>query len=279
MEVPAPALVGDAVPELKTAAAPTTVEVAPRAELVKVAVNFLRHSNVQEADLGQKVVFLEKKGLTKAEIDQALSLASAHPVVMPHLESSPLPSLQSMGNTPQTPWISLIVTAAIAGGISGLVAPYLQELLGNYIPWVRVRREARDAREQRILEANDTIERMEKHLQRQADSLEAVKAAQERQNQHNHPEVEIAVLRAEMTALRNMMHSLRTSIQRQSSFNSGILSPSSRSMNSNHATPTAETSQGITPTSNSNNNSSNHLHQSPNNNDILLRVAESTATP
>lgn len=44
-----------------------------RQDLINSAVSFLSSANVQSADKSKKVAFLEKKGLTQAEIDEAFN--------------------------------------------------------------------------------------------------------------------------------------------------------------------------------------------------------------
>ncbi|KAI8365672.1 peroxisomal membrane anchor protein conserved region-domain-containing protein [Choanephora cucurbitarum] len=62
-----------------------------RQDLIKSAVSFLSSPNVQSADKEKKIAFLQKKGLTEAEIDEAFQQSS----------TSSLPVLPSRTHYPQ----------------------------------------------------------------------------------------------------------------------------------------------------------------------------------
>ncbi|OBZ87148.1 Peroxisomal membrane protein PEX14 [Choanephora cucurbitarum] len=57
-----------------------------RQDLIKSAVSFLSSPNVQSADKEKKIAFLQKKGLTQAEIDEAFKQTNTN-------ETKPTPSL------------------------------------------------------------------------------------------------------------------------------------------------------------------------------------------
>lgn len=46
-----------------------------RETLIQNAVNFLQDQSVQSSPVSSRIIFLEKKGLSRAEIDQALDIA------------------------------------------------------------------------------------------------------------------------------------------------------------------------------------------------------------
>ncbi|KAI9267451.1 peroxisomal membrane anchor protein conserved region-domain-containing protein [Sporodiniella umbellata] len=69
---------------------------ALREDLLKSAVSFLSSANVQSADKEKKIAFLQKKGLTSTEIDEAFKRAGNTPVVA----SDPLPNVSAVAGRP-----------------------------------------------------------------------------------------------------------------------------------------------------------------------------------
>jgi hypothetical protein len=69
----APATNTSQAPAPAPAAAEKPVEL--REDVLKSAVSFLTSPNVQSADKGKKIAFLQKKGLNQAEIDEAFKRA------------------------------------------------------------------------------------------------------------------------------------------------------------------------------------------------------------
>ncbi|KAI9291567.1 hypothetical protein K502DRAFT_326223 [Neoconidiobolus thromboides FSU 785] len=121
-----------------------------REELIDSAVNFLTDKNVKKSSLNKKVAFLESKGLTNIEIQEALARANAsnkptkpqnqsqgqsQDVKPTHHLAPPLPSYSSM--PPALPpksmsWLEYFkasaVTGAVAYSIYGLTKTFIAPL-------------------------------------------------------------------------------------------------------------------------------------------------------
>lgn len=106
-----------------------------REDILASAVKFLQDPNVQTSSLGKKVAFLESKGLTSQEIEEAMSRAngtsspaaasSAGPVVPAGPQGQvmmPYPNGQVMMAPPPLPakydWKDMFIAAVVAGGFS-----------------------------------------------------------------------------------------------------------------------------------------------------------------
>lgn len=86
-----------------------------RQQLVASAVRFLKDPKVQAAALTKKVAFLEKKGLTSTEIQEALATAAA-----PGSAGLAAENATTLSATPATPATSMMPTA---GGINMVNLP------------------------------------------------------------------------------------------------------------------------------------------------------------
>ncbi|CAL1695428.1 unnamed protein product [Somion occarium] len=103
-----------------------------RQELIRNAVSFLADPKTQSSPLAQRIQFLEAKGLTPPEIEEAIRLAgsnqSAHSI--PVQQYGPNPYAPVYGPLPQ-PWdwrdyfITSIVTGAVAYGAVSLFRKYV----------------------------------------------------------------------------------------------------------------------------------------------------------
>lgn len=108
-----------------------------REDLLRNAVAFLKHPSVVGTPLARRVAFMKGKGLTSAEIEEALTRAGAAATAT----SAPLPQPTNVQYVPQPPmqpppsgmsWSGLALTAILAAG-AGVAATYLVK---NYvIPW------------------------------------------------------------------------------------------------------------------------------------------------
>ncbi|CAG8486271.1 193_t:CDS:2 [Diversispora eburnea] len=88
-----------------------------RSELVQSAVNFLQNPQVQNSPLQKRIAFLESKGLTANEIEEAIKLAKGGsgdlqqvPTSMGNMRVAPVP--------PRLDWRDFFVAAVLIGGIS-----------------------------------------------------------------------------------------------------------------------------------------------------------------
>lgn len=106
---------------------------ADRRELVRNAVSFLSDFTTQQAPIAQRVQFLEAKGLTGPEIEEAMKQAASQtvrsqPTVQPYQTygPAPYPSYPSQ----QWDWRDYFITAVISGsvvyGAVSLFKKYLQ---------------------------------------------------------------------------------------------------------------------------------------------------------
>lgn len=98
-----------------------------REDLVKSAVSFLSDPKVQSAPLAKKVSFLESKGMTAEEIEEAMGRVSGKTTVQPATSSAttvaPAPAVYTAmpPPVPQRPsydWRDIFVASVLAGGIS-----------------------------------------------------------------------------------------------------------------------------------------------------------------
>lgn len=101
-----------------------------REDLIQSAINFLNDPKVQSAALAKKVSFLESKGMTKEEIEEALARANGKApststsTIAPHgqyvqpngvvLQSTPPP----VPTRPRYDWRDIFIAAVFAGGVS-----------------------------------------------------------------------------------------------------------------------------------------------------------------
>jgi peroxin-14 len=118
----------------------------PRENLVDVAVKFLNNPRVIGSPLEQKKAFLQKKGLSDSEIEEAVRLFKLSPPT--HHHTSPLPHNTPSQLSPFTShtlppphhrtWRDYALVVAVVGGISYA----LYKLFKSYaIPWLSWRLE------------------------------------------------------------------------------------------------------------------------------------------
>jgi peroxin-14 len=86
-----------------------------RQDLVDNAIKFLRDPKVQEASLAKKTAFLESKGLTNSEIEEALSKATNNSSA-PQLPSRDQNAHQIVNHT--NPWTSFAYAVVGMGALS-----------------------------------------------------------------------------------------------------------------------------------------------------------------
>ncbi|KAH7104580.1 peroxisomal membrane anchor protein conserved region-domain-containing protein [Auriculariales sp. MPI-PUGE-AT-0066] len=130
-----------------TAATPATLpEAAPalRNDLIKNAVAFLNDPKIQSSPVAKRVEFLQTKGLTAAEIDEALGQAPqsapivSQPVQPAHTSVSPYVSQQFAFATqpplvPQLDWRDYFVMAVVSGGVMYGVAALARKFLWPHL--------------------------------------------------------------------------------------------------------------------------------------------------
>lgn len=98
-----------------------------RESVIQSAVDFLKDPRVQSSPLANKVAFLEKKGLTSQEIEEAMSRANGkqptqnqnqnqnYPMMPPPLPP-PLPP-QKKGLFSNLDWKDMFIGLVVAGGV------------------------------------------------------------------------------------------------------------------------------------------------------------------
>eukprot|EP00968_Pinguiococcus_pyrenoidosus_P022672 scaffold3330_cov398-Pinguiococcus_pyrenoidosus.AAC.11 len=132
---------------------------------VAAGEKFLRHPNVQNSPLKQKLQFLESKGLQKSEIDEALRRVGGAQVV----SSAPDSFSEGFGGRPPPPpllfppqpplWQRLLLPSSVFGGFA-LAAFAIHAAVANY----------RAAKEEESLRAEEL---REIRLQRRLEALES----------------------------------------------------------------------------------------------------------
>ncbi|ORZ23973.1 peroxisomal membrane anchor protein conserved region-domain-containing protein [Absidia repens] len=146
-----------------------------REELISSAINFLNDPKVQTAALTKKVSFLESKGMTAEEIEEAMARASGkapstssattttgQSYTQPNglvLQTSPPP----IPTRPRYDWRDLFIAAVLAGGVSYGVWTLAKRVFG---PWFKVPTQK---------ELEEDKEKMDDQFQAVEDSLKEIK--------------------------------------------------------------------------------------------------------
>ncbi|KAF9366298.1 peroxisomal membrane protein pex14 [Mortierella sp. NVP85] len=123
-----------------------------REDILASAVKFLQDPKVQASTLGKKVAFLESKGLTSEEIEEAMrranGTAAAAPAPAPTAMvpagqygqyGPPLPQQQVMMAPPPLPpkydWKDMFIAAVVAGGFSYGLWQIAKSVVGPKLQW------------------------------------------------------------------------------------------------------------------------------------------------
>ncbi|KAG0296350.1 peroxisomal membrane protein pex14 [Linnemannia gamsii] len=123
-----------------------------REDILASAVKFLQDPKVQASTLGKKVAFLESKGLTSEEIEEAMQrangttpAAAAGPVStalvpgQPQQQMMPYPGQQVMMAPPPLPpkydWKDMFIAAVVAGGFSYGMWQVAKKVVGPKLQW------------------------------------------------------------------------------------------------------------------------------------------------
>ncbi|CAO3598761.1 unnamed protein product [Absidia cylindrospora] len=145
-----------------------------REDLISSALNFLNDPKVQTAALTKKVSFLESKGMTAEEIEEAMARANGkapsstssapggHSYAQPNgvvLQTSPPP----VPTRPRYDWRDLFIAAVLAGGISYGVWTLAKRVFG---PWFKVPTKK---------ELEEDKEKLDQQFQAVEDSLKEIK--------------------------------------------------------------------------------------------------------
>ncbi|GJJ67838.1 peroxin-14 [Entomortierella parvispora] len=123
-----------------------------REDILASAVKFLQDPNVQASSLGKKVAFLESKGLTSQEIEEAMARANgtsspaaasaagaAVPAGPQGQAMMPYPNGQVMMAPPPLPpkydWKDMFIAAVVAGGFSYGMWQVAKKVVGPKLQW------------------------------------------------------------------------------------------------------------------------------------------------
>ncbi|KAE9411039.1 hypothetical protein BT96DRAFT_846858 [Gymnopus androsaceus JB14] len=88
-----------------------------REELIRNAVAFLADANSQASPLAQRIQFLEAKGLTQPEIDQAFRLASNQSAAAVPYRAGYPPAFGAPYPAPNWDWRDYFITAVVSGTV------------------------------------------------------------------------------------------------------------------------------------------------------------------
>lgn len=114
-----------------------------RQKRIETAVKFLQNPKVRETPMSQRRAFLEKKGLTKDEVEEAIRLSgTATDETSPPLSASVLSQRGARAPTsshvasfppPPVPWRSYVGAAILGGGIGYSVAHLFKTFILPYV--------------------------------------------------------------------------------------------------------------------------------------------------
>ena len=241
-----------------TSTATTSVSAAAtpkvlRENYISNAVNFLKHTKVQQSPLGKRIAFLEHKGLNQDEITEALKRAgvtstdiqqaaqtsgvstiAANVVSNPQLQQS---QQQSQPQLPARP-VQYVVQQApapvhrgwgsiILGSVVAMAAGAVMTYLGT--SWWNKRREEEDDKDQRISDLTQTVSALtqsQTELFRQLGSFTSdVKQLTSSQNskiRKDRDDSVVTSLRSEVSTLRAMLTDSQTAIKVEDTENNTI---------------------------------------------------------
>ncbi|KAF9184394.1 peroxisomal membrane protein pex14 [Haplosporangium sp. Z 767] len=171
---------------------------AKREDILASAVKFLQDPKVQASTLGKKVAFLESKGLTSEEIEEAMQRANGtaptasstalvpatqqQAMGPPQYGQQPLPGQVMMAPPPLPPkydWKDLFIAAVVAGGFSYGMWKVAKKVIGPKLQWPS--QEDLDLDKKKLDEQFDEIE---KSLAEVKDSSTVVAKNVEEQTAH-----------------------------------------------------------------------------------------------
>ncbi|KAF9920295.1 peroxisomal membrane protein pex14 [Linnemannia zychae] len=164
-----------------------------REDILASAVKFLQDPKVQASSLGKKVAFLESKGLTSEEIEEAMQRANGTtpaavstavvPAQHPQQQMMPYPGQQVMMAPPPLPpkydWKDMFIAAVVAGGFSYGLWQVAKKVVGPKLQWPS--QEDLEMDKKRLDEQFDEIE---KSLAEVKDSTTTVAKNVEEQTAH-----------------------------------------------------------------------------------------------
>ncbi|KAG0257428.1 peroxisomal membrane protein pex14 [Mortierella polycephala] len=171
---------------------------AKREDILASAVKFLQDPKVQDSTLGKKVAFLESKGLTSEEIEEAMQRANGsaptasstalvpatqqQAMGSPQYGQPPLPGQMMMAPPPLPPkydWKDMFIAAVVAGGFSYGMWKIAKKVVGPKLQWPS--QEDLDLDKKKL---DEQFEEIEKSLAEVKDGSTAVAKNVEEQTAH-----------------------------------------------------------------------------------------------
>lgn len=148
-----------------------------RHDLVQNAVNFLQDPNSQNSTLAQRIQFLEAKGLTPVEIDDAIKQSSQNHA--PRLYQGPVPGAPySFGPQAahQWDWRDYFITAVMSGAVTYTAVSLFKKYLQPHLqpPTTTIYEDDRDA----LTAQFDAAEERLKEIQAETEAIRASVDAQ-----------------------------------------------------------------------------------------------------
>jgi len=195
-----------------------------RQELIRNAVSFLTDPKTQASPLAQRIQFLEAKGLTGPEIDEAMRLANSYGPRPSHIQQSPFSPVY--GPLPYVPqpnpawdwrdyFITTVVSGSLAYGAIALARKYLFPHLQP--PSSTAYEEDRDA----LTAQFDAAEALLKEIRAEASTVKVAVENQKEKVDKVTADVEVAVqqmregesrARDEMREIREEVNNIREMI-------------------------------------------------------------------
>jgi peroxin-14 len=120
-----------------------------REDLIQSAVNFLKDPKVQSASMAKKTAFLESKGMTSAEIQEAIrrvsggestttAVATTTPMAAPTMPAQYGPVMMQAPPPPPPPsltWKDYFIAAVMLGGVGYGAAMLAKRYFGSTFSW------------------------------------------------------------------------------------------------------------------------------------------------
>ncbi|RGB33468.1 peroxisomal membrane anchor protein conserved region-domain-containing protein [Rhizophagus diaphanus] len=194
-----------------------------RQELVQSAINFLKDPQVQNSPLQKRVAFLESKGLTSDEIEEAMRLVKGG---SPSVAAPPSPSNQVVIAQPppvsRMDWRDFFIAAVLIGGIGYAIVEvakrYILPLLKT--PTANELERDKQALNDQFTAASETLDivksdtqiakkTIEEQAYRMKESLETLdKMMNDIKQQEVKREADMKILKEEVDAIRELIPKL-----------------------------------------------------------------------
>ncbi|KAI9353864.1 peroxisomal membrane anchor protein conserved region-domain-containing protein [Obelidium mucronatum] len=189
-----------------TAAPPSNSTIRP--ESIALAVKFLSDPKVQSAPLNKRIAFLESKGLTSDEINEAIKRAAAGSDVAPDLPPRPVypyPQQQQQQQGYQRDWrdysLGLIGLLGFGYGVYHLAQTYIVPNISW--PGSAQHKEEQERLETQISSISTALELATKTIQEQTQKLQIVLDTSVAEQERNAEDVRL--MRDELESLKDLL--------------------------------------------------------------------------